>query len=49
MVKMLMMYVICLSGLLGNHLNSRRLVVFLDIHFLIRVCFVLDLIMVLLV
>ena len=35
MLKILMMHGICLSGLLGIHLNLRRLVVFLDIHFLI--------------
>ena len=45
MLKMLMMHVICLSGLFAIHLNLRRLVVFLDIHFLILVHFMLDLIM----
>jgi len=36
---------ICLSGLLGIHLSLRKLVVFLDIHSLILVRFILDLIM----
>jgi len=44
-VKMLMRHGICLSGLLGIHFNLRRLVVFLDIHVLILVRFMLDLIM----
>jgi len=36
---------IYLSGLLGIHLSLRMLVVFLDIHFLILECSMLDLIM----
>jgi len=44
MVQMLMKHGIDLSGLLGIHLNLRRLVVFLDIHFLILVHLILDLI-----
>ena len=47
MLKMLMMHVICLSGLFKIHLNLRRLVVFLDIHFMILVHFMLDLIILL--
>jgi len=45
MVKILMMHDICLSGLLGSHLSLKRIVVFLDIHFLILVHSILDLIM----
>jgi len=45
MVKILMRHSICLSGLLGIHLSLRRLVVFLDIYFLILFYFRLDLIM----
>ena len=45
MVKMLMIHVIYLSELLGIHLILRRLVVFLDNHFLILVHFMLHLIM----
>jgi len=45
MVKVLMMHGICLSGLLSIHLSLKRLVVFLDIDFLILVRFMLDLIM----
>ena len=45
MVKMLIIHGICLSGLLEIHLNLRKLVVFLDIHFLILVHYILDLIM----
>ena len=44
MVEMLMMHGICLSGLLGIHLNLRRLLLFLNIHFLILAHSVLDLI-----
>ena len=40
-----MRHCICLCGLLRIHLNLRRLVVFLDIHFLILVHFMLDPIM----
>ena len=36
---------ICLSGLLKIHLSLRRLVVFVDIHYLIVVHAMLDLIM----
>ena len=35
MAKVFMKLGVCLSGLLGIHLNLRRLVVFLDILFLI--------------
>ena len=42
---MLMRYSIYLSGMLGIHLNSRRLVMFLDIHSLMLVHAILDLIM----
>jgi len=45
MVKMLMMYGICSSGLLGIHLNLRRLLLFLNIHFLILAHSILDHIM----
>ena len=45
MVEMSMMHGICLSGSLGIHLSFRRLVLFLDIHFLILVHSMLDLIM----
>jgi len=45
MVKALMRHDICLSGLLKIHLSLRRLVVFLDIHYLTLVHSVLDLIM----
>ena len=45
MLKMLMMHVVCFSGLLVIHLSLRTLVVYLDIHFLILVHFMLDLIM----
>ena len=47
MVKMLMMHDICLNGLLGIHLNLKRLVVFLNNHFVILVHFMLDRIMLL--
>jgi len=47
MEKLVMMDVICLSGLLGIHLSSRRLVVFLDICFLVLMHSILDLIMLL--
>jgi len=47
MLRMLMMHVICLTGLLGMYLNLRRLAVFLDIHFLIFAHSILDLIMLL--
>jgi len=46
-VKMLMMHGICLSGWLRIHLNLRRLVMFLDIHFLILARSIPDLIMLL--
>ena len=46
-VKTLMRYGICLSGLLGTHLSLKRLVVFVDILFSILVHFMLDLIMLL--
>ena len=45
MVKMLMMHGICLSRLLGIHLTLRRLLLFLNIHFLILAHSILDLIM----
>ena len=45
MVKILMRHGIYLSGLLGINLNLRRLVVFVDIHVLILVRSMLDLIM----
>jgi len=45
MVKMLMKHGICLSGLLEIHLSLRKLILFLDIRFLILVHFMLDLIM----
>jgi len=45
MVKALMKHVICLGGSLELHLSLRRLVVFLDIHFLILVCSIVDHIM----
>ena len=44
MIKVLMRFGVCLSGLLGIHLNLCRLVVFLDILFLIFVHAMLDLI-----
>jgi len=44
MVKMLMIHVICLSRLLAIHLNLKRLVVLLDIHALILVHSIRDLI-----
>jgi len=47
MVKMLMIHCTYLIGLLGIHLNLRRLVMFLDIHVLILVHFILYLIMLL--
>jgi len=47
MLKMLIMYVICLSRLLGIHLSLKRLVMFLDIHSIILVHFILGLIMLL--
>jgi len=37
MVKVSMKLGLCLSGLLGIRLNSKRLVVFLDIYFVIHV------------
>ena len=45
MVKMLMMYVICLSRLPGIYLNLSKIVVFLDIYFMVLVHFMLDLMM----
>ena len=42
MVEMLMMHDIFLNGLLRIRLSFRRLVLFLDIHFLIIVHFMLD-------
>ena len=39
---MLMMHGICLNELHGIHLNLKRLVVFIDIHFPIHVLFMLD-------
>jgi len=47
MVKTLMRHGICLSGLLRIHLSLRRVVVFLDVHVLILVHSMLDLIMLL--
>jgi len=47
MVKVLMRYGIWFGGLRGIHLSLTRLVVFLDIHFLILVNSILDLIMLL--
>ena len=44
-MKMLMMHGICLSELRGIHLNLRRLVMFLNIHVLMIVHSILDLIM----
>jgi len=44
-VKMLIRHGIFLIGLLGIHLSLRRLVVIVDIHSLILVHFMLDLIM----
>jgi len=45
LVKVLTRHGICLSGLLENHLSLSMLVVFLNIHFLILVHFMLDVIM----
>jgi len=45
MVEMLMRHGICLNRLFGIHLNLRRLVVLLDIHLMILVRSMLDLIM----
>jgi len=45
MLKMLMIHVVCLSGLLGTHLSLRRLVMFLNIYSLLLVCSITDLIM----
>jgi len=45
MVKVLVKLSVCLSGLLRTHLSLKRLVVFLNIHFMTHVCFMLDLIM----
>ena len=45
MVKVLMRHGIYLSGLLGIYLSLERLVVFMDIHALILVDSMLDLIM----
>ena len=47
MVKMLMKHGVCLSGLLRTHLRLKRLDVFMDIHFMTNVHFMLDLIMLL--
>jgi len=47
MLKVLVMHVICLSGLLGIHLNLRKVVVFLDIHFSILAYSIIDFIMLL--
>jgi len=44
MVKMLTRQVISLSGLFEIHLNLRRLLLFLNIHFLILALSILDLI-----
>jgi len=44
---MLMMHDLCFYGLLGIHLNLKRLVVFIDIIFSIHVHFMLDHIMLL--
>ena len=45
MVQMLIKHGICMRRFLGINLNLRRLVMFLGIHFLILVHFMLDLIM----
>ena len=42
---LLMMHGLCLNGLYRIHLNLKRLVMFIDIHFPIHVRFTLDLIM----
>ena len=47
MVKMLMKLGLCLNGWLGIRLSLRRLVVFMDIHFITHVPFMLDRIMLL--
>ena len=47
MVKMLMKLGLCLSGLHGPHLSLKRLVVFMEIHFMIHVHSMLDHIMLL--
>ena len=47
MVKVPMKLDVCLSGLHGIHLSLRRLVVFLDIHFISHVHFILGHIMLL--
>jgi len=47
MVKMLIVHGICLSELLGIHLNLRRLLLYLNIHFLILAHSVLDLLVLL--
>jgi len=44
-VKMSIRLGICLNGLLGIHFNLKRLVVFIDIHFMILVPFMLHHIM----
>ena len=45
MVEMFVMHGICLNGLLGIHLNLRRLLLFRNIHFLILAHSIVDLIM----
>ena len=47
MVKVLMKHGLCLSRLHGTRLSSRRLVVFLDIHFMTHVHSMLNRIMLL--
>jgi len=47
MVKVSMKLGFCLSGLLGIHLSLKRLVAFVDIHFMVHVHSMLDLIMLL--
>jgi len=48
MVKMSMKHGVCLSGLLGTHnLSLKRLVVFMDIHFMFLVHSMIDRIMLL--
>jgi len=47
MVKMLMNLGVCLSGLLGIRLSLKRLVVFINIHFMTHVHSLLDRIMLL--
>lgn len=47
MLKVFMKHGICLSGFLGIHLNLRMLVMLLDVHYLILVNSMLDVIMLL--